>query len=129
MAEGPSQLSHNQEDEAGQAPQAPTNHTVATSSSRGPTQADLTTSLQKLEKRMSLAEVQQYQTMEMLQQMHSQQQQYWNYAKRWDLALKKSLQKNFTKPIFPFPEFPDDVLAQVAADEATDEVGEDDEEV
>ena len=53
--------------------------------------------------------------------MHSQQQQYWNYAKRRDLALKKSLQKNFTEPIFPFPEFPDDVLAPVAADEASDE--------
>ncbi|GMN22248.1 hypothetical protein TIFTF001_043484 [Ficus carica] len=92
MAEGPSQPPCGQEDEAGQAPQAPTNHTTAASSSRGPTQADLTTSLQMLKKRMSLAE------------------------------------KNFTKPIFLFPEFPDDVLAQVAADEATDEVGEDDEE-
>ncbi|GMN61916.1 hypothetical protein TIFTF001_030997 [Ficus carica] len=66
--------------------------------------------------------------MEMLQQMHSQQQQFWNYAKRRDLALKKSLQKNFTKPIFPFPEFPDDVLAHVATDKETNVVGEDDEE-
>ncbi|GMN48214.1 hypothetical protein TIFTF001_017402 [Ficus carica] len=57
MAERPSQPSHNQEDEAGQAPHAPTNHTAAASNSWGPTQADLTNSLQMLEKRMSLAEV------------------------------------------------------------------------
>ncbi|GMN32815.1 hypothetical protein TIFTF001_049808 [Ficus carica] len=90
MAKGPSQPPHNQEDEAGQAPQAPMNSTAA-SSSRDPTQADLTNSLQKLEKRMSLAD------------------------------------KNFTKPIFPFPEFPDNVLEQVAAEEVVDAVDEEDE--
>ncbi|GMN61915.1 hypothetical protein TIFTF001_030986 [Ficus carica] len=50
MAEGPSQPPRGQEDEAGQAPQAPTNHTVAASSSRGLTQANLTNSLQMLKK-------------------------------------------------------------------------------
>lgn len=60
--------------------------------------------------------------------MHSQQQQYWNYARCRDSTLKKSLQKNFTKPIFPLLEFPDDVLAPVTAEEATDEVNEDNEE-
>ncbi|GMN73106.1 hypothetical protein TIFTF001_053638 [Ficus carica] len=128
MAEGPSEQPRDHEKEAGPAPSAPSNHTATASSSRGPTPADLTTSLRMLEQRMSLAEVQQYQTMEMLQQMHSQHQQYWNYAKRRDVALKKSLQKNFTKPIFPIPDFPDDVLAPIAADEENDEVGEDDEE-
>ncbi|GMN61145.1 hypothetical protein TIFTF001_030243 [Ficus carica] len=127
MAEGPSQPPHNQEDEAGQAPQVPTNSTVAALSSRAPTQADLTNSLQILEKQMSLAEVQQYQMMEMLQRMHSQQQQYWNNAKQRELALKKYLQKNFTKPIFPFPEFLDNVLEQVAAEEVTGAVDEEDE--
>ncbi|GMN30881.1 hypothetical protein TIFTF001_046462 [Ficus carica] len=91
MALGPSQPPHNQEDEAGQAPQVPTNGTAAALSSRAPTQAYLTNSLQMLEKRMSLAE------------------------------------KNFTKPIFPFPEFPDNVLEQVAAEEVTGAVDEEDE--
>ncbi|GMN64421.1 hypothetical protein TIFTF001_033502 [Ficus carica] len=57
--------------------------------------------------------------------MHSQQQQFWEYAKQRDVALKKSLQKNFTKPIFPFPEFPDGVLEPIAVDEI-DEGDEDD---
>ncbi|GMN65497.1 hypothetical protein TIFTF001_034567 [Ficus carica] len=125
MAEGPSEPPRNDEDELGQAPPTTTNRAAAASSNQDPAHADLTQSLKLLEQRMSHAEVQQYQTMDMLQQMHSQQQQYWNYAKRRDLALNKSLQKNFTKPIFPFPEFPDDVLAPVAAKEATDEVDED----
>ncbi|GMN51286.1 hypothetical protein TIFTF001_020430 [Ficus carica] len=90
MAEGPSQPPHNQEDEVGQAPQVPTNGTAAASSSRTLTQADLTNSLQMLEKRMSLAE------------------------------------KNFTKPIFPFPEFPNNVLEQVAAEEVIGAVDEED---
>ena len=75
---------------------------------------------------MSLAEVQQYQTMELLQQMHSQQQQFWEYAKQRDLALKKSLQKNFTKPIFPFPEFSDGVLQAIAAEDVENKVDEED---
>ena len=75
---------------------------------------------------MSLAEVQQYQTMELLQQMHSQLQQFWEYAKQRDLALKKSLQKNFTRPIFPFPEFPDGVLEAIAAEDVENEVDEED---
>ena len=60
--------------------------------------------------------------------MHSQQQHYQTYAKCRDLALKKSLQKNFTKPIFPFPEFPDAVLAPVAVDEVNDKGDEADDE-
>ena len=67
---------------------------------------------------MSLQEIQQFQTMELLQQMHKQQQQYWEYAQQRDLALKKSLQKNFTKPIFPFPEFPEGVLEPVVLSDA-----------
>lgn len=66
MAEGPSEQPHSEDDEAGQAPQATTNHTAAASSSQDPTHAELTKSLKLLEKRISLAEVQQYQTMEML---------------------------------------------------------------
>ncbi|GMN58500.1 hypothetical protein TIFTF001_027608 [Ficus carica] len=126
MAKVPSQPLHNQEDEAGQAPQAPTSNTAAASSSRDPNQVDLASSVQMFEQRMSLAEVHQYQTMEMLQQMHSQQQQYWEYAKQRDLALKKSLQKNFTKPIFPFPEFPEGVLEPITDEEVSDEVDEED---
>ncbi|PON31553.1 hypothetical protein PanWU01x14_369030 [Parasponia andersonii] len=46
----------------------------------------------------------------MLQQIHQQQQQFWAYAKERDNALKKSLQKNFTKPIPSFPAFPEEIL-------------------
>ncbi|GMN72163.1 hypothetical protein TIFTF001_054690 [Ficus carica] len=102
MAEGPTQPPRTQNDDAGQAPQAPTSSTAAASSNRDSTQADLINSLQMLERRMSLAE-------------------------QRDVALKKSLQKNFTKPIFPFPEFPDGMLEPIAADEV-DEEDEDDQE-
>lgn len=75
----------------GEPGQAATRRNAASSSSKGPVHVDLTQSLKLLEQRMSLAEVQQYQTMEMLQQMHAHQQQYWTYAKQRDIALKKSL--------------------------------------
>lgn len=74
---------------------------------------------------MSLAEVQQYQTIEMLQQMNAQQQQFWTYAKQRDTALKKSLQKNFTKHVLPFPEFPKSVLEQIVVVENSIDVEED----
>lgn len=128
MAGGPSEPLHSEEDESSQAPQATTSCNVAASSNRDPTHAELTQSLKLLEQRMSLAKVQQYQTMAMLQRIHSQQQQYWTYAKHQDSALKKSLQKNCTKPVFPFPKFSDNLLEPVTAEEDTEEVEEDGEE-
>ncbi|GMN62436.1 hypothetical protein TIFTF001_031515 [Ficus carica] len=73
------------EKEQGPAPQATYSRNAAASSSRGPLPAELIQSLKMLEQRMSLTEIQQYQTMEMLQQMNRQQQQYWTYAKQQDL--------------------------------------------
>ena len=124
MAEGPSQPPCSQEDASGQDPQASASKTAAASNSQEPPQVDLAMSLNMLEQRMSLAVVQHYHTMEMLQQMHSQQQQFWEYAKQRDLAVKKSMQKNFTKPIFPFSEFPDGVLEAINAEDAATEVDE-----
>ncbi|GMN38006.1 hypothetical protein TIFTF001_042743 [Ficus carica] len=59
--------------------------------------------------------------------MHAQQQQYWTYAKQRDFALKKSLHKNFTKPIFPFPAFPERVLEPSVAEENSEDAEEDNE--
>ncbi|GMN21099.1 hypothetical protein TIFTF001_043242 [Ficus carica] len=59
--------------------------------------------------------------------MHAQQQQYWTYAKQRDSALKKSLHKNFTKPIFPFPAFPERVLEPSVAEENSEDAEEDNE--
>lgn len=86
MAGGPSEPLHSEEDESSQAPQATMSCNAAASSNRDPTHAELTQSLKLLEQRMSLVEVQQYQTMAMLQRIHSQQQQYWTYAKHQDSA-------------------------------------------
>ena len=98
---------------------AETRGDAGASSSRGHVPASMVHSLKMLEQRMSLQEIQQFQTMELLQQMHKQQQQqYWEYAQQRDLALKKSLQNNFTKPIFPFPEFPEGVLEPVVLSDA-----------
>ncbi|PON42277.1 hypothetical protein PanWU01x14_283290 [Parasponia andersonii] len=66
--------------------------------------------LKSLEQRISQQEVQQYQMMTLLQQIHQQQQQFWAYAKERDNASKKSLQKNFTKPIPSFPAFLEEIL-------------------
>ena len=44
---------------------------------------------------------------------HEQQQRaYFEYVKKRDAALIKSLQRNFTKPTVPFPQFPDDILKE-----------------
>lgn len=75
-------------------------------------------SLRMLEECITLQEIQQAQMLEMLQKMHKQQQQYWAYAEQRDIAMKKSLQKNFTKLVFPFPEFPEEVLEPVASKES-----------
>ncbi|KAK5845421.1 hypothetical protein PVK06_001605 [Gossypium arboreum] len=39
-----------------------------------------------------------------------QQALYWSYVKDQDIALKRSLEKNFTKPMPKFPDFPKDLL-------------------
>ncbi|EXB62771.1 hypothetical protein L484_000343 [Morus notabilis] len=70
-----------------------------------------------MEHRITLQEIQQAEMMELMQRMHKQQQQYWAYAEQRDNALKKSLQKNFTKPVFPFPEFPEEVLEPVVSED------------
>lgn len=44
------------------------------------------------------------------------------------LLLQKSLQKNFTKPIFLFLELPESVLEPIVNKEDTEDVEEDDEE-
>ena len=41
-----------------------------------------------------------------------QQIEYFKYAKKRDAALIKSLQRNFTRPTVPFPEFPDAILKE-----------------
>ncbi|MBA0637808.1 hypothetical protein Godav_028962 [Gossypium davidsonii] len=35
---------------------------------------------------------------------------YWSYSKDRDIGIKRSLQKNFTKPMPEFPDFPKDLL-------------------
>lgn len=108
------------------ATQATSSGHAGASSSGSQMPRDMANSLRMLEQRMSLQEVQQFQTMEMLQQMYQQHQQYWAYAKQRDTALKKSLQKNFTKPVFQFPSFPETVFNPIPqADEAAETEDED----
>ncbi|GMN48033.1 hypothetical protein TIFTF001_017207 [Ficus carica] len=88
------------EEEQGPAPQATSSRNAAASSNRGPLHTELTQSLKMLEQHMSLTE---------------------------DFALRKSLQKNFTKPVFSFPEFPDSVTEPIFAEENSENAEEDNE--
>ena len=61
---------------------------------------------------MSLFEVQQYEMFEMLQKQQEQLHQFWVYSRDRDRALKKSLQRNFSKPMATFPIFPEALILQ-----------------
>jgi len=67
-------------------------------------------SLEQLEQRISLCEIQQYQITKEMTKDQEQQALYWYFVKDRDIALKRSLQKNFTKLMTKFPNFPKDLL-------------------
>ena len=59
--------------------------------------------------------------------MERQQYQVWKYIKAKDIALKKSLQRNFNKPMDQFPAFPEDVLEPWVESSSRNEEDEEDE--
>ena len=62
----------------------------------------------------------------MLQHMERQQYQVWKYIKAKDIALKKSLQRNFNKPMDQFPAFPEEVLEPWVENSSRNEEDEED---
>ena len=94
---------------------APTRPDAAASSSAVP--------LESIEHLLNSVVTNQRQMTAYLQHMEQQHHTYWEYSKKKDVAIKKALQKNFTKPMPPFPDFPDEVLQpwQASSDENEDD--------
>ena len=80
-----------------------------------------------INRRLDLQEHNQQQRKQILKHMKQEYHQVWKYIKEKDIALKKSLQRNFNKPMDQLRAFPDEVLKRWVESSSYDEEADEEE--